>query len=191
VVAGLVDLGVPQDEAETYAESIRRGGALVSVSLDDEAHVARAESILNRYSPVNVRERGDVYRQAGWTGYDVNAKPYTEAEMRDFRSGYTSTPERVPVVEGVTAGYAEWEPRFRTHYNSNYATSGETWNTYSPAYQFGYELANDQRYNGWSWDRVESDAQYRWDRDYPSSPSTWQKFKNAIHEAWDEVRGVK
>ena len=101
IVAGLVNFGVPEEDAEAYAESIRRGSALVSVNLEQDEHVERAESILNRFNPINVNERGDIYRQEGWTGFDSSAQPYvpppTTTTSRSTVSA--STPTTVNAVK--------------------------------------------------------------------------------------------
>src|SRR4029434_4727517 len=68
----LADLGVPYDEAHSYAEGVRRGGALVAVeSSDDRAE--RGMEILRRLHPVDIHARTAQWRQEGWTGYDANA----------------------------------------------------------------------------------------------------------------------
>src|ERR1700704_6138728 len=68
----LADLGVPYDEAHSYVEGVRRGGALVVVeSSDDRAE--RGMEILRRLHPVNMHERTTQWRQEGWAGYDANA----------------------------------------------------------------------------------------------------------------------
>jgi len=68
----LADLGVLYDEAHSYAEGVRRGGALVVVeSSDDQAE--RGMEILRRLHPVDIHERTTQWRQEGWTGYDANA----------------------------------------------------------------------------------------------------------------------
>src|SRR4029453_17240034 len=68
----LADLGVPYDEAHSYAEGVHRGGALVVVeSSDDRAE--RGMEILRRLHPVDIHARTAQWRQEGWTGYDANA----------------------------------------------------------------------------------------------------------------------
>src|SRR4029434_6536674 len=68
----LVDLGVPYDEAQAYAEGVRRGGALVVVeSSDDRAE--RGMAILRHLHPVDIHERTAQWRHEGWTGYDATA----------------------------------------------------------------------------------------------------------------------
>jgi uncharacterized protein (TIGR02271 family) len=72
LVDTLTDLGVPHDEADSYAEGVCRGGALVVVeSSDDRAE--RGLEILRRLQPVDMHARTAQWRQEGWTGYDANA----------------------------------------------------------------------------------------------------------------------
>jgi uncharacterized protein (TIGR02271 family) len=294
-----------EEDAEYYAEGIRRGGALVSVELDTDEHVERAEEILNRFDPVDIDERGESYRASGWTGFDTNEAPYDQQQINDFRSSAKTsmsssatvhsgeqqklevveeqlnvgkrevqgdtvrvrtrvterpireqvnlreehvTVERHPVdrpanpadvnsfqeatievqerheepvisksahvveevvvgkeatertemvqdtvrrkdveVEGRagTGGYANYETRFRNAYNTRYANSG-TWEEYSPAYRFGYDLANNANYRDYTWDRVEANARTRWESEHPN---TWDRFKGAVRDAWDEITG--
>jgi len=68
----LVDLGVPYDEAHSYAEGVRRGSALVVVESSDDRS-ERGMEILRRLHPVDIHERTAQWRQEGWTGYDANA----------------------------------------------------------------------------------------------------------------------
>src|SRR5262245_21582936 len=78
LVDTLADLGVPYDEAHSYAEGVRRGGALKVVeSSDDRAE--RGMEILRRQHPVDIHERSTQWRQEGWTGYDANAITSTPA----------------------------------------------------------------------------------------------------------------
>jgi uncharacterized protein (TIGR02271 family) len=72
LVDTLADLGVPYDEAHSYAEGVRRGGALEVVESSDE-RAERGMEILRRLHPVDIHERTAQWRQEGWTGYDANA----------------------------------------------------------------------------------------------------------------------
>lgn len=90
VVASLVKTGIPEEEAQYYAEGVRRGGTLVLVnSVDNMAQ--RAADIMNRHNAVDVHERSAQWKQSGWKGYDENAKPYTNEELTKFRTASTST----------------------------------------------------------------------------------------------------
>jgi len=110
IIGGLVDLGIPEEQAHYYAEGIRRGGVLVTVRTND-GDTDKAHAIMDRYNPVNIEERAAAWRQEGWKGYDIKAKPYTAAQITQERSRYaapttTATKNiaageeaRIPVVE--------------------------------------------------------------------------------------------
>lgn len=73
LLGALKDAGVDDDDAHVYAEGVRRGGALVSVRVE-ESDAARAESILNESRGVDASARGSLYRQEGWNGrFDPSA----------------------------------------------------------------------------------------------------------------------
>jgi hypothetical protein len=85
MAGALVDMGVSQEESAGYAEGIRRGGTLVTVKAPDPK-VSQAVTILGKYDPVNINERMAEWRAGGWTGYDVNAEPYTEQDIARERA---------------------------------------------------------------------------------------------------------
>jgi hypothetical protein len=72
ILGALIDYGISEEEAPIYAENLRRGGTLVSVRTADN-RVADAELTMQRFSPVDISERGQAYRDEGWTGYDPDA----------------------------------------------------------------------------------------------------------------------
>ena len=83
ITASLIDLGVPETEAGYYAESLRRGSALVSVNVYD-TDADRATSILRSFNPVDLDKRVSHWREQGWKGYDPNADPYTDDDLSRF-----------------------------------------------------------------------------------------------------------
>jgi uncharacterized protein (TIGR02271 family) len=76
VTASLVDLGVPAEDAEYYAEGIRRGSVLVTAHAADSA-ADQVQSIMERHNPVDLEERSSAWREEGWKGFDASAQPYT------------------------------------------------------------------------------------------------------------------
>ena len=76
LVGALVGAGVPEEDANVYAEGIRRGGSLLSVDVDSDQEANRAAEIMNRNNVVDIDRRGQDYRQAGWSRVDANAGPY-------------------------------------------------------------------------------------------------------------------
>lgn len=87
VVGALTDAGVPESEAQFYAEGVRRGGTLVTVRVDDTRALA-ARGILYRYQAVDPAIRSAAYRESGWTSFDENAPPYTADQIAAERARY-------------------------------------------------------------------------------------------------------
>jgi hypothetical protein len=87
IIGALTNAGVSEEEAHVYAEAVRRGGALISARVAQD-RLAQAEAVLNASPHTDVAARGETYRAAGWTGFDLAALPYTDAEIeRGRRSG--------------------------------------------------------------------------------------------------------
>jgi hypothetical protein len=86
IIGALTQAGVSEDEANVYAEGVRRGGTLVTARVPDGER-SRYEAILDR-SAVNVRERASMYQQGGWSRFDPNAPAYTDEQVRRERELY-------------------------------------------------------------------------------------------------------
>jgi hypothetical protein len=56
LVGALADLGVPEEQAEKYAEGVRLGGTLVTVSAADDM-TGQVVSIMNGHNPVDIGRR--------------------------------------------------------------------------------------------------------------------------------------
>lgn len=80
LLGALKEAGHSDEEANVYAEGVRRGGTLVSVKAHDD-EIGVVESILNGQRGVDAATRGEVYRGAGWTGFDPAATPYSAEEI--------------------------------------------------------------------------------------------------------------
>lgn len=72
ILGALKDAGVNEDDANVYAEGIRRGHTLVSVRVD-EADAARVETALNGAQSLDAATLGSRYRAEGWTRFDETA----------------------------------------------------------------------------------------------------------------------
>ena len=76
VLGALVGTGIPEADANFYAEGVRRGGTLVIAKTSDDM-ADRAYDIMQQYGAVDVDKRGAKWRASGWTRFDENAEPYT------------------------------------------------------------------------------------------------------------------
>jgi hypothetical protein len=83
ILGALTEAGVSEQDAQVYAEGVRRGGTLVTVRVP-ESDQERVEAILDR-SVVNIRDREMAYRKSGWSSFDPDAPPYTADQVRKER----------------------------------------------------------------------------------------------------------
>ena len=74
LVGGLIGLGIPEHEAELYAEGVNRGGTLVSVDAAD-ADADRIAALLSQHNAVDIDKRAAEWESAGWK------RKYTSAEV--------------------------------------------------------------------------------------------------------------
>jgi uncharacterized protein (TIGR02271 family) len=79
----------------------------------------------------------------------------------------------------------ELDRDFRRDFESRYGTTGVDYNTYGPAYNYGYQMASEPRYSGRSFDDVEPDLRSDYGRRYPNQ--TWEKMKDSIRYGWDRL----
>jgi hypothetical protein len=75
LAGAVVGGGAGGEEAQVYAEGVRRGGSLVTVRTD-EIRAVEAERIMNGRRYVDWRARNQEYRDSGWIGFDEAAPPY-------------------------------------------------------------------------------------------------------------------
>ena len=93
LVGALTHAGVEKEDADAYAEGVRRGGTLVTVRTNDESRTAQIQQALSegasdRTGRVDLTTRRAAYAQQGWTGFDANAPAYTADEVAAERDRY-------------------------------------------------------------------------------------------------------
>ncbi|MBB3643860.1 hypothetical protein FHX14_000019 [Rhizobium sp. BK619] len=64
--AGLADWFFPDEDRDVYAEGLRRGGFLVSASVDQNTYDT-AHDILDDEGAIDMDERANLWREEGWT----------------------------------------------------------------------------------------------------------------------------
>jgi hypothetical protein len=85
LIGSLTDLGVPQADAEAYAEAVRRGGAIVTVRAADDAtdHVV---TIMRAHGAIDIDRRAAAWRERGWSGFDAAAPPLSRDDVARDRA---------------------------------------------------------------------------------------------------------
>jgi uncharacterized protein (TIGR02271 family) len=131
--------------------------------------------------------RDDKYRNRDWS--DVESDLRSDWDSRYGKSG-ASTWEKMKAA--IRRGWDKITPdsddsAYRSHYDSNYAASGGSYDDYAPAYRYGSEMRSDDQYRNRDWNDAESDLRTSWDRKNVGEPSTWEKVKAAVRHGWDKV----
>jgi hypothetical protein len=103
IVGALVGLGIPEEEAHTYAEGIKRGGTLVVVRTRDEM-ADRAASILDRFNPVDINRRSESWKQKNWSRFDTNSQNWNSDQIERERT-YNREQENIPVTGNQNTTY--------------------------------------------------------------------------------------
>ena len=100
LIGGLTDMGVSKTDAEYYAESVRRGGALVTVRADD-TRADRAAEIMREHGAVDIEQRAEKWRERGWNGWNDKADPYTPADLERDRDLYGDADRATGLADGM------------------------------------------------------------------------------------------
>lgn len=302
ILGALTELGVPEDDANAYAESIRRGNVLVAARVSDD-RVNEATRIMEREGMFDLNHNTQQWRNSGWSRFDASAAPYVGertgfADGRDYSGTTHETHEgerTIPVIEEeiavgkrqvqgggvrvtshvhetpveedvrlreervtverrpvdrevdpsrldafkedtiemtesreeavvakdariveevvvrkdvdervetvrdtvrrtdvdverlgdqVNNDWSRFQNDWQTHYRTNFANRGGSFDTYAPAYQYGYSLGGDSRYTGRRWEDIEADARRDWES---RNQGPWEDFKDAVRYGWNRM----
>lgn len=143
LMGALSHMGVPEDEANLYAESIRRGAALVTVRSDNEEELEKARSILSRHDVVDVEETD------------------SEAPAIDSLSA-----DQTPHCD-LNA------PELRRHFESHLSKYGYTFDQSCVAYRYGWTLGHTQKLKDQNWTELTERARTNWENVNPGSWNTF------------------
>jgi hypothetical protein len=86
IIGALTQAGVSDEDAQVYAEGVRRGGTLVTARVND-ADASRLEGLLDR-SSLRTSDLRSSYAKSGWKSFDQSSTPYTADQVRKERSLY-------------------------------------------------------------------------------------------------------
>lgn len=103
LLGALIGAGVPEEHAHYYAEGVRRGGTLVSISSVDEMTADKALGVLRRHNAVNIDTRGAEWRSSGWNRFDPTAEPYRTNWEESSKVG-TATGAGAGAITGAAVG---------------------------------------------------------------------------------------
>jgi len=212
---GEVKIPVVEEELQVGTRPVRRGGVRLytrvverpveeTVRLRDETvHVERrpvdrpateADVAAAKERTIEVTETDEeavIAKQARVVEEVVVSKDVQE-QTETVRDTVRRTEVEVEPIgagaAGEASGFATFEPDFRQHYTTTFASGGQgqAYERWAPGYRYGYELASDRRYAGKDWTVVEPEARTVWEGRHQG---TWEEFKDTVRYAWDKVRG--
>jgi uncharacterized protein (TIGR02271 family) len=91
---------------------------------------------------------------------------------------------------GRMSATSDYDVDFRRDFESRYASDrNASYETYAPAYRYGYAMASDARYRGKRWEDVESTLRTDYERSNPNS--AWDRTKGAVRYGWEKVTGKR
>jgi hypothetical protein len=181
LTGALIGLGFPEYEAKRYEGRVKEGGILLSVHCRDASQTGRAREILQRTG-------ADDISASAQTSGEPAAGTAREAGRRT--SAYAEPASAAGAYEPVGAGAGDWSrhrDECRRDFETHQGTSGATWSTMEPAYQYGHRMAADPRYRGRSWAEVEGEIRASYAREQPHSQ--WDSVKDAVRYGWERVSG--
>lgn len=62
LIGALADLGIPKPQAEQYAEGVRQGGTLVTITTSED-RARDAIDIMNQFNPVDIERRAETWQE--------------------------------------------------------------------------------------------------------------------------------
>ncbi len=80
IFGALLKAGISEEDAHVYAESVRRGEALVTARVDD-ARGDAANAVLQNAKGVDISARRQEYATEGWKQFDETSEPYAPAAV--------------------------------------------------------------------------------------------------------------
>jgi uncharacterized protein (TIGR02271 family) len=186
---------------EKMKAAVRRGWDKITPDMDDDSdfrndwqtNYSSLGGSYDDYAPAYrygaEMRRNEKYRDRDWSAVESDLRSDWDSR---YGAGGASTGEKMKAA--VRRGWDKITPDtdndsyYRSHWNSSYASSGDTYNDYEPAYRYGTQMRSDTRYQGRNWDDVESDLRSDWDTRYgKGGASTWDRMKAAVRHGWDKV----
>jgi uncharacterized protein (TIGR02271 family) len=99
IIGALIDLGIPEESAHVYAESVRRGNVLVTAQVADN-RVEDATRIMERPGLIDIEGESESWRSSGWNRFDDQGA-YSGTRVDKQRMPVTDTSMKTNVVKDV------------------------------------------------------------------------------------------
>jgi uncharacterized protein (TIGR02271 family) len=198
---------VIEEELQIGKRTVRRGGVRVYSRVVDEpveetVELREERVTVDRRKVDRPVERGELsgLRDQTIEVMEVTEEPVVQKRARvreevvvgketSQRTEKVRDTVRRTEVEVEHLGGDDYRSDFRRDWETRYAGAGEPYETYEPAYDYGYRSANEARWRGRRWSDVESELRTDWERRNPNS--AWERFKDSVRYGWEKVTGKR
>lgn len=196
---------VVQEELEVGKRTVRRGGVRVfnrvveqpveeQVTLREE-HVRVDRRATDRPATEADLRGGEVIEVTEMAEEAVIGKRSRVVEEVTVGKETTSRTETVRDtvrrtdvdVEQLGNDRGDYTSDFRSDFQTRYGSTGASYDTYGPSYEYGYRMASDNRYRGQRWEDVETTLRSDYERQYPNGK--WEQMKDSVRYGWNKVTG--
>jgi hypothetical protein len=103
LIAALTEAGVPEEHANVYAESVRRGGTLVAVTTDAILGSA-VYDIMRQHGALDIDVQHNALRQTGWERFDPHNDPPLDPSASGQPTNEWAASSKVGTAAGMTTG---------------------------------------------------------------------------------------
>lgn len=208
VIGALTQAGVPERDANVFAEGLRRGGTLLLVYASEEQADSVSE-VMNRHHPADINERATSWQKQDWNGFNENAevfafdnKPETY-KARDPQSELDYGPGARTYLAGQSVAnydrgsadmsfyqnapsddFRMMESRFRESFEKQYARQpGARWEDYRDSYRYGFDMGHLPQFSNKDWTQVSGELKRSWEQMYPEQD--WDHYEAAVHDGFE------
>lgn len=145
-------------------------------------------------------ERRPTDRPAGEEAFKERTIEVTETREEPIVSKETRVTEEVVVRKDVeqhtetvhdTVRRTEYgvqdldENELRSEFDREYAGTGRSFDEYRPAFEYGRQVAADERYQNKEWDVIEPEVHKSFEARFPGG---WDQYKGAVRSAYQRIR---
>jgi uncharacterized protein (TIGR02271 family) len=169
-----------------------REGQDIRIPLTAEQVHVEKQPVVTEEMTIGKREVTETER----VGTDIRREEAHIEHSGDVRvHGESTGPEAVPSELPARGGFSLWtdvSSRYRQDFLTRHGSTAR-WEDYEPGYRYGYEMANDPRYVGRSFDEIELELRgdyHGWAErhGYQNAGGGWETVKDTIRETFGGAR---
>jgi hypothetical protein len=146
--------------------------------------ISTTDTAAFREQSIEMRETAEeaVVQKSARVVEEVTISKEVNERQQQISDTVRHTEVEVERLDGTT------DDSYRNHFQSNYGSTGNSYDDYAPAYTYGSQMRGDSRYSSRQWDDVESDLRTDWEkRNAGLTGSTWENVKAAVRHGWDRM----